>query len=118
MLTRIHELYVRALGPENEQTLFILGNLAEVHRRLGNYVKEEEICRKMLAVYRRTKGESDFKTINSRCLLVQCLLNQQRIDAAQAENGGLLPLAERVLGPGHYLVGWLRDPKFQAALTS
>ena len=54
------------------------------------------------------------KTIEARALLVGCLFNKGNTDAARAEYAGLLPLAERVLGPEHYITGYLRQPKLQA----
>jgi len=117
ILTRIYELHVLNRGPEHEDTLYALGDVAVVHRKMGNFDKEEELQRKELAAWRRKKGENDMKTMESRYLLVSCLLAQSKFDAARAEYVGLLPLAERVLGPEHGLVRDLREPAFQATLS-
>ena len=116
ILTRIYKLYAESFGPEHNDTLYVLGDLAVTHRRLGNYVKEEELYRKELAAWRRTKGENNMRTMESRYFLVSCLLVQDKFDAARAEYAGLLPLAERVLGPENALVRKLREPALQAAL--
>jgi len=115
MLTRIFAAYVNHFGPEHELTLFVLGHLADVHRRMGNFVKAEELIRQRLAAWRRTKGENDYKTIEARTNLVGCLLKQEdKCASARAEYAGLVPLAERVLGPEHRIVRYLRQPEYQA----
>ena len=114
MLTRIYELYARHDGPEHVDTLHALGSLAYVHLTLGNHVKAEELLRKGLAGWRRTKGETYLKTIEARYHLVFSLLYQRKDDAARAEYAGLLPVAERVLGPEHAIARRLRQPDFQA----
>jgi len=114
MLTRIYEQFDLSKGPDDLCTLTAAGSLVDVLCQLGNFVKEEELQRKRLAGWRRTKGENDMRTIQTRMQLVQCLRNQGKYDAARAEYVGLHPLAERVLGPEHRLVHILQKPEFRA----
>ena len=98
---RALELCRRTFGPEDDQTLKTMQNLAVVMAHQGHYDQTERWNRQLFDIQRRTRGPEDPRTLVSMSNLAVVLHQQGRYAEATQLNRPLLDIQRRVLGPEH-----------------
>ncbi len=98
---RALELCRRTFGPEDDQTLKTMQNLAIVMAHQGHYDQTERWNRQLFDIQRRTRGPEDPRTLVSMSNLAVVLHQQGRYAEATQLNRPLLDIQRRVLGPEH-----------------
>ena len=68
-LTEAIAIYTHELGPEHEDTLKAMMNLARALRRLERFAESEELCREIIEICERTRSTDHPTTCNARFLL-------------------------------------------------
>mmetsp|Transcript_4554 Transcript_4554/g.13463 ORF Transcript_4554/g.13463 Transcript_4554/m.13463 type:complete len:333 (+) Transcript_4554:223-1221(+) len=112
ILKRTYAWKIGNLGRNDRMTLEAAVHLADAYFVLGDCRKCERIRRHAVPGFRSQFGETHVQTLEARWLHAAVLVALRRVDEARAIRDEVLPLAQRVLGPGHRIARFMGDRVF------
>jgi tetratricopeptide (TPR) repeat protein len=79
----------------------VLSWMADAHRNLGNWQKEDELLERVLTIQKYHYGHNHQKTLNTRNSMALLLSKQGKYEEALQDFQDLYEIKKRVLGPEH-----------------
>jgi serine/threonine protein kinase/tetratricopeptide (TPR) repeat protein len=94
-------LYTANVGPDHEDTLASMSNLASGYGQMGRYAEAVELHRETLERHKARFGPDHLRTLHSTHALAGVLLDQSKLVEARALAEQVLETRKRVLGAEH-----------------
>ena len=101
MLLQARAVLEKQLGPDDLQTIKVIGNLGDLYRLTGRIDKAEPLLRRYLTVMEQRSDPRTGETIEAYTSPRQLLMGSGRFDEAENCFGGAPKGSEAVYGPNH-----------------